>query len=69
MKNQCHRALSLGCALFTLLVAASLVASTPPAAPEAGISGSAAYQQMTKFAGEWTGTMRTPGWKPSERRL
>ena len=64
MKNRCHRALSLGCVLFTLLVAASLVASTPPAAPEAGISGGAAYQQMVKFSGEWTGTTQTPDGAP-----
>jgi len=47
-------------ALFALLVVAGLTASTPRAA-EAGIAGSAAYQQMTKLAGEWTGTMQTPG--------
>ena len=60
MKNRCHRTLSRGCVLFTLLVAASLVASTPSAAPGAGITGSAAYQQMAKLAGEWTGTTQTP---------
>jgi hypothetical protein len=47
-------------ALFALLVVAGLAASTPFAAG-AGITGSAAYQQMTKLAGEWTGTMQTPG--------
>ena len=50
-------------ALFALLVVAGLTASTPRAA-EAGIAGSAAYQQMTKLAGEWTGTMQTPGGNP-----
>jgi hypothetical protein len=53
-----------GCALFALLVVAGLTASTPFAAG-AGITGSAAYQQMTKFAGEWTGTMQTPDGNPA----
>jgi hypothetical protein len=47
-------------ALFALLVVAGLAASTPFTAG-AGITGGAAYQQMTKLAGEWTGTMQTPG--------
>ena len=51
-------------ALFALLVVAGLTASTPRAA-EAGIAGSAAYQQMTKLAGEWTGTMQSPDGSPA----
>ena len=64
MRNLHCRALSLSSALFALLVAASLVAATPSAASAASITGSAAYQQMTKFAGEWTGTTQTPGGSP-----
>ena len=51
-------------ALLALLVLAGLAASTPPAAA-AGITGSAAYQQMTKLAGEWTGTMQSPDGSPA----
>ncbi len=53
-----------GCALFALLVLAGLAASTPVAAA-AGITGSAAFQQMTKLAGEWTGTMQSPNGDPA----
>ena len=64
MKKPHCRALFLGCALFTLPVAASLAAATLPATPATGITGSAAYQQMMKFAGEWTGPAQTPGGSP-----
>ena len=60
----CHTVF-LGCALSTLLIAVSLAASTLPEAPPAGITGSAAYQQMTKLAGEWTGTTQTPERSPA----
>jgi hypothetical protein len=53
-----------GCALFALLIAASFAASTTPAAA-AGITGSAAFQQMTKLAGEWIGTMQSPNGDPA----
>jgi hypothetical protein len=56
MKNQCHRALSWA-ALYS--PCSSLRAWSHRRRRPAGISGSAAYQQMTKFAGEWTGTMQT----------
>jgi len=61
MTNQYRRAISLGSAL---IAAAALAALTLPPAHPAGITGGEAYQQMTKFAGEWKGTMQTADGSP-----
>lgn len=54
-----------GGALAVLLVVLGFSVSTP-LATAAGMTGSAAYQQMTKLAGEWTGTMQSPDGSPAK---
>jgi hypothetical protein len=61
MTDQYRRAISLGSAL---LAAAALAVSVLPPVHAAGVTGSQAYQQMTKFAGEWKGTMQTADGSP-----
>ena len=61
MTNQYRRSVSRGSAL---LGAAALAALTLPPVHAAGVTGSEAYQQMTKFAGEWRGTMQTSDGSP-----
>jgi len=61
MTNQYRRAISLSSAL---LGAVALAGLTLPAAHAADVNGSEAYQQMTKLAGEWKGTMQTADGSP-----
>jgi len=59
MTNQHRHVLSLACAPFTLVLAASQGASLAPAAD---IIGSEAYRQMVKFAGRIVDTHLLESW-------
>ncbi len=60
MRKQYPIGLFLDYASATLLLSAALGTSILiAAAPEPGISGNDAFQQMVKFSGEWTGTIQT----------
>ncbi len=66
MRKQYRTGLSLNRVLIVTLYSACLGAlMIIAAAPAAGISGDAAFQQMKKLSGEWGGTMQTPDGGPA----